>query len=460
MSLSRTIINQLPSKVGEIIVIKGWVHAWRALGKIRFLDIRDRSGIVQVVFGPDELSAEDFTMAAAARLEWVVEIEGVVQARKSNNSDPLAGVEVSAKRFTVLNKAETTPLEINNDERLANEEMRLKYRYLDLRRFKMQQNIKLRHEVVKFIREWFYARDFWEIETPYLGKSTPEGARDFLVPSRKDQGKFYALPQSPQQYKQLLMVGGMEKYFQIVRCFRDEDQRGDRQSEFTQLDTEMSFVSQEDILNMIEELMVELVKTVAPHLKISQLPFPRFTYQQAMEQYKSDRPDLRQNKENPQELAFAWVTDFPMFEHMTDDSWSAMHHPFTAVQNPADLDHAPSKDILAQQYDLVLNGNEIGGGSIREHNPQNLQRVFEALGHSSSAVQQQFGHLLEAFKYGVPPHGGIALGLERLIMILAGEPSIREVIAFPKTLDGHDLTMGAPSTVTKDQLDELGLKLK
>lgn len=460
MFLPRTIINQLPAKVGGTVIIKGWVHAWRALGKIRFLDLRDQSGIVQVVFGPDELSGEDFAAASEARLEWVVEIEGLVKERKSKDDNPLAKIEVSAKRFTVINKAETPPVEVNNDERLANEEMRLKYRYLDLRRLKMQHNIKLRHEVVKFIREWFYKKDFWEIETPYLSRSTPEGARDFLVPSRKLPGSFYALPQSPQQYKQLLMVGGMEKYFQMVRCFRDEDQRGDRQGEFTQLDVEMSFIGQEDILVMMEGVMIELVKTVTPQLTIISTPFPRLTYAQAMAQYQSDRPDLRQDKNNPYELAFAWVTDFPMFEQMADGSWSAMHHPFTAVQNPADLDRAPATDILAKQYDLVLNGQEIGGGSIREHNPQNLQRIFEALGHSTQSIQQQFGHLLEAFKYGVPPHGGIALGLERLIMILAGEPSIREVMAFPKTLDGRDLMMDAPLPVAKDQLDELSLKLK
>jgi aspartyl-tRNA synthetase len=456
----RTNIGQLAAKVGEIVLIKGWVHTWRALGKISFLDLRDRSGIVQVVLLPDELDAASQEIATDARNEWVLAIEGEVQSRKGKGDEPLSNVEIKAKRIEILSRAETPPVDISSDERLASEEIRLKYRYLDLRRPKMQAHLKLRHEVIKFIRQWLSQRDFWEVETPFLSKSTPEGARDFLVPSRKQKGSFYALPQSPQQYKQLLMVAGVEKYFQIVRCFRDEDQRGDRQPEFTQLDMEMSFITQEDVLQLTEQLMTELVTNVTPHLHLSATPFVRMTYAEAMAKYQSDKPDLRQDKNDPTELAFAWITDFPMFEKLQDGSWSAVHHPFTAIQNPADLERAPAADIPAQQYDLVLNGFEVGGGSIREHRPENLSRVFQALGHSKEAITAQFGHLLTAFKYGVPPHGGIAPGVDRLVMVLAGEPNIREVMAFPKTSDSRDLMMDAPSSVDKNQLNELGIQLK
>lgn len=462
MSTERTILSDLLQKVGETVVIKGWVHAWRSLGKVRFWDVRDRAGVVQVVLLPAELDEASWKIAEDARGEWVVEVEGLVQSRKSQEAEknPIAGVEIMAKRLGVFSQAATTPMEINSDERLPGEEIRLKYRYLDLRRPLMKSHLKLRHEVIRFLREWFYKNDFWEIETPYLSKSTPEGARDFLVPSRKSKGSFYALPQSPQQYKQLLMVSGAEKYFQVVRCFRDEDQRGDRQPEFTQLDVEMSFITQEQILQMIEKLVLELIQNIAPDFKVTATPFTRITYDESMAKYGSDRPDLRDDNKDPKELAFCWVTDFPMFEKMQDGSWSAIHHPFTAVQDPKDLERAPASDIKAQQYDLVLNGNEIAGGSIREHLSENLMKVFQALGHSKENIDQQFGHLLEAFQYGVPPHGGIAFGLDRLIMILAGEQSIREVMAFPKTTDGRDLMMNAPAEVDKDQLKELGLKVQ
>jgi len=461
METQRTIISELPGKVGQTVLIKGWVHTWRALGKISFINLRDRSGITQVVLLPEELDEASQQIAAEARNEWVLAIEGEVQARnKGKGDDPLASVEVKAKRIEVLSRAETTPVEVSSDERLASEKIRLKYRYLDLRRPAMRRNLELRHEVIKFLRQWLYEHDFWEVETPFLSKSTPEGARDFLVPSRKQKGSFYALPQSPQQYKQLLMVAGVEKYFQVVRCFRDEDQRGDRQPEFTQLDIEMSFVTTEEVLLLTEQLMTELVKAVTPHLHLSTLPFTRITYAEAMAKYQSDKPDLRKDKNDPTELAFAWVTDFPMFEKLQDGSWSAVHHPFTAVQDPKDLDRAPATDIPAQQYDLVLNGFEVGGGSIREHRADNLSRVFQALGHSKEAVETQFGHLLEAFRYGVPPHGGIAPGIDRLVMVLAGQPNIREVMAFPKTNDGRDLMMDAPSPVDPAQLEELGIDVR
>jgi aspartyl-tRNA synthetase len=324
----------------------------------------------------------------------------------------------------------------------------------------MKKNLKVRAQIIRFIRDFLMEREFTEIETPILGKSTPEGARDYLVPSRLQAGKFYALPQSPQQYKQLLMVAGLEKYFQIVRCFRDEDTRGDRQPEFTQLDIEMSFVKESDILNLIEELFTNLIKALYPKKKIKQIPFPRLHYREVMEKYNSDKPD---------ELAFAFMVDFPMFEWKeTEKRWDAVHHPFTKIQIPKSefqtsgeimkyIKENP-RELLAHQYDFVLSGFEIGGGSIRETNPKILETVFEIMGNQPQEVKEKFGHLLEAFEYGVPPHSGIALGLDRIIAILQNEPNIREVIAFPKTGDGRDLMMNAPSEVDKKQLEELRLE--
>ncbi len=452
---------------GERVVLYGWVNSIRRMGKIIFLDLRDRSGLVQIVLVPSELSDKSIETARQIKPEFVLQVEGIVQERgeKQINPDlPTGKVEVLAKEVKILSQSETPPFEIDNEERQANEELRLKYRYLDLRHERMKNNILLRHDVIRFIRQFFYQQDFVEIETPYLSKSTPEGARDFLVPSRNYPGKFYALPQSPQQYKQLLMVAGFEKYFQIVRCFRDEDQRGDRQAEFTQLDLEMSFVEQEDILQLIERLMVEMVKKLFPEKRLTFSPFKRLTYSEAMEKYGSDRLDLRQNKEDKDELAFVWVTDFPMFEYKEGDQrWGAAHHPFTAI-NPQDLDKLSDEskmgEIKALQYDLVLNGWEVAGGSIRTHQPETLQRVFELLGHSEEEIKLKFGHLLEAFKYGVPPHGGIAFGLDRLVMVLAGEPNIREVIPFPKTSDNRDPLMEAPAEVEDKQLEELHLQIK
>jgi aspartyl-tRNA synthetase len=311
-----------------------------------------------------------------------------------------------------------------------------------------------------------HGRDFVEIETPILSKSTPEGARDYLVPSRIFFGKFYALPQSPQQYKQLLMVAGIEKYFQIARCFRDEDTRGDRQPEFTQLDIEMSFVSEDDILNLIEELYIQLVKTFYPNKKITKIPFPRLNYHDVMQKYNSDKPDLREDKNNPDELAFAFVVNFPMFEWKeTEKRWDAVHHPFTKPQvrdvqdfwNQFNSD--PSK-ILAHQYDLVLNGYEIGGGSIRTTDPELLEAVFRAMGNDPEEIKVKFNQLLEAFFYGAPPHGGIASGLDRVLAILQNEPNIREVIVFPKTGEGYDPLMDSPSEVSEEQLKELHIKIE
>ena len=367
-----------------------------------------------------------------------------------------------------LSEAKTPPFDISGVGFDIGEDNRLKYRYLDLRRNRLQKNMSLRADVTSFMRGYLRGLDFTEVETPILTKSTPEGARDYVVPSRLQQGSFYALPQSPQQYKQLLMVAGLERYFQIARCFRDEDTRGDRQPEFTQLDLETSFVSREEIMELIESLFVGLTEKLFPNKKIFKKPFPRITHKEAMEKYGTDRPDLRENKNDPNELAFCFVIDFPMFEKKDDGSWGAVHHPFTKIRgegNTADevvgaLNGGPNEKILSEQYDLVLNGNEIGGGSIREHRAEVLKKVFMALGHTKKEVQEKFGHLLEAFDYGVPPHGGIAPGIDRFVMIMTGEPNIREVIAFPKTGDGRDLMMLAPSELDKKQLDELGLGIK
>ncbi|MFH1610620.1 MAG: aspartate--tRNA ligase [Patescibacteria group bacterium] len=463
--MQRTTSTETIKKVGETIKLNGWVHVRRNMGKIAFLDLRDRWGIMQVVCVPDELDKESVEILNEIRPEFVLEIEGIVQERgeKQINKDMITGtVEVLAKKITVLSRSETPLFEIENEDRQANEELRLKYRYLDLRHDRMKKNILLRHEIVRFMREFLYKKDFIEIETPFLSKSTPEGARDFLVPSRNYPGKFYALPQSPQQYKQMLMVAGIEKYFQVVRCFRDEDQRGDRQAEFTQLDLEMSFIEQKDVLKLTENLILKLVQKLLPDYKLTFKEFKKIKHSQAIKLYNSDRPDLREDKNNPKELAFVWVTDFPMFEYKEGDNrWGAAHHPFTAInpKNLKDLEKSKMKKIKALQYDLVLNGNEIAGGSIRTHDPKILHKVFELLGHSDEEIQNKFGHLLEAFKYGVPPHGGIAFGLDRLVAVLAGEESIREVIAFPKTSDNRDPLMDSPSEVSKKQLDELNIKI-
>lgn len=346
----------------------------------------------------------------------------------------------------------------------------MKYRYLDLRRARLQKNIRDRSRVTQFIRNFLFERGFAEIETPILTKTTPEGARDFLVPARLNPGKFYALPQSPQQYKQLLMVAGFERYFQIARCFRDEDPRADRAyGEFTQVDIEMSFVSQDDILSLTEEMFTALVAAVFPEKTISQKPWPRISHQTAKEKYGGDKPDLRKNKSDPNELAFAWVVDFPLFTEQSEadffhgsgqSKWAPSHHMFTAP-HPDDvplLDTDPGR-VRGLQHDLVLNGYEAGGGSVRIHAAQVQEKVFDLIGFSSDQ-KKQFAHLLEAFTYGVPPHGGIAPGLERFLLALSGEKSLREFIAFPKTGDGRDLMMDAPSPAAPAQLAELGLTVK
>ncbi|MBC7259284.1 MAG: aspartate--tRNA ligase [Chloroflexi bacterium] len=568
--------------VGKTVTLAGWVHRWRDHGGLTFLDLRDRYGITQLVFDPS-VSAEAHQVAARARSEYVLQVTGIVQKRVRPNPNLATGdVEVLATQAVVLNEAKTPPFYITED-REGDEAARLRYRYLDLRRERMKRNIILRHRVVKFIRDYLDARGFVEIETPILIKSTPEGARDYVVPSRLYPGKFYALPQSPQQLKQLLMVAGFDRYFQIARCFRDEDQRADRQPEFTQLDLEMSFVEQEDILNVIEGLYTALVRTVTPQWKILS-PFPRMTYDEAMARYGTDKPDLRfglpltdlsdlaaqsqfrvfqetlaaggvvkgilapgcadltrkeiddwterakalgakglvaiartadgykggpakffapaeldafaarleaqvgdmmfivadapatanavlgalrvelgrkLNLPDPHLLAFCWIVDFPLVEWNEEEGrWDAVHHPFT-MPKKADLpllDTDPAR-VRADCYDLVCNGYELASGSIRIHRRDIQEKVFALLNYSKEDAAARFGHMLEAFEYGAPPHGGIAPGIDRLVMLLAGEDSMSEVIAFPKNSRAIDLMTGAPSEITEQQLRELHLRI-
>jgi len=457
----RVFSNEISKKENQEVELKGWVASRRDHGQIIFIDLRDGGGLAQVVFGPKNENL--YQLADSLRSEWVIKVSGAVKRRPAGMENPdleNGQFEIQADSLEVLSQAETPPLPLDTDGYEVNEDIRMKYRYLDLRRPRLQKNIKLRSQFFQFIRSHLIEKEFVEIETPILGKSTPEGARDYLVPSRLQPGKFYALPQSPQQYKQLLMVSGFEKYFQIARCFRDEDTRGDRQPEFTQLDIETSFMSEEDILALTEEFCLEAVKKVFPNKKIKEIPFPRLDYQEVMKKHQNDKPDLRKDKNNPDELAFGFVVNFPMFEWKeTEKRWDAVHHPFTRpkTENIGEIKKDPEK-VLAFQYDLVCNGYEIGGGSLRSYKPEILEAVFEVMGHSREEIKKQFGHLLEAFEFGVPPHGGIALGLDRLLAILLNEPNIREVIAFPKTGDGRDLMMEAPNEISPKQLKELHLK--
>lgn len=467
--MQRTLAIETTKKIGKEVRLCGWINTRRDHGKIVFIDLRDRTGIVQIVFEPEQVN----NLVQQLRPEWVIEVTGKVQKRPKGMVNPkieTGSIEIAGRKLKVYSQAKTLPFSIESDGYEISEEKRLKYRYLDLRRPRLQKNLKIRQQVVQLMREFLLREQFYEVETPLLTKSTPEGSRDFLVPSRLQPGKFYALPQSPQQYKQLLMVAGLERYFQIAKCLRDEDPRADRQAEHTQLDIEMSFVKQEDVLNLTEKLYSELCRKLFPEKKIKKIPFPRLTYKEAMKKYKTDKPDLRRNKKNPDELAFCFVTDFPMFKyHAKEKKWGAEHHPFTLpnfasqnlggqAKNIEEMKKHPEK-ILAHQYDLVLNGSEIGGGSIRNTNLEVLTAVFEVLGLKKADVKKQFSNYFEAFKYGVPPHAGIAPGIDRFLAVVLGEPSIREVIAFPKTGDNRDLMMEAPAEVSKEQLKELHLKI-
>ena len=478
--MNRTYIKDLEKHVGKEVSISGWVDIRRDQGKMVFFDMRDMTGKVQCVVLPakaevptESRGSSAMEIAGKMRPEWVLKITGIVNKRpeKNINKDVLNGdLELEVTEIEILNKAETPAFDVSSDGKEIGEENRLKYRYIDLRRPRMQKNLRHRHKVVKFIRDFLDQENFIEIETPILSKSTAEGARDFLVPSRLEKGKFYALPQAPQQYKQLFMASGMERYFQMAKCMRDEDLRGDRQPEFTQLDLEMSFVEREDVMELNEKLLIALVTELYPDKKIQEIPFPRISYKEAVKKYGTDRPDLRKNKDDKDLLSFCWVVDFPFFEK-TDKSdnptatgeWTFTHNPFSGAQPEFAEDLLNKRNIpniLTNQYDIILNGNEIGGGSIRNHKPEALLAVYEIMGVSKEEVEKNLFYMLEAFRSGTPPHGGIAWWLDRLVMMLENEPNIREVMAFPKNGEGKDLMMDSPSEASEKQLKELGLKLK
>ncbi|MCD8826022.1 aspartate--tRNA ligase [Staphylococcus gallinarum] len=570
----------------EEVVLKGWVHNRRDLGGLIFVDLRDREGYVQIVFNPD-FSEEALHVAETVRSEYIVEVRGVVKKRDPETVNPKIAtgqVEVQVSDIQIINKSETPPFALNEENQNVDENIRLKYRYLDLRRQELAQTFKMRHQTTRSIRQYLDQAGFYDIETPVLTKSTPEGARDYLVPSRVHEGEFYALPQSPQIFKQLLMISGFDKYYQIVKCFRDEDLRADRQPEFTQVDIEMSFVDQEDVMDMGEEMLQNVVKDVK-NIEVPR-PFPRMTYHEAMERYGSDKPDTRFDMEliNVSELGeimdfkvfkdtvnndgqvkaivakgasdhytrkdidaltefvgiygakglawvkvvedglngpiakffeqdhvaklqelteaeagdlvlfvadkpsvvaqslgalrlklakeldlidetklnFLWVTDWPLLEYDEDAKrYAAAHHPFTAPKQEdiAKLDTEP-ENAQANAYDIVLNGYELGGGSIRIHNGELQEKMFEVLGFTPEQAREQFGFLIDAFNYGAPPHGGIALGLDRLVMLLTGRTNLRDTIAFPKTASASCLLTDAPSEVSDNQLEELSLRIR
>lgn len=450
-------LAQTPENLGKNVTVHGWVHNLRDMGKIVFFDLRDSTGLLQVVCSkPAELPK--------LGQEYVLEVSGQVRERDPkfyNDKLPTGKVELGADEVRVLNVASELPFDPQLDTKNVSEEVRLKYRYLDLRSDRMNSNLKLRHNITRYIRNFLDQRDFTEVETPLLTKGTPEGAREYIVPSRLHEGEFYVLPQSPQQFKQLLMVAGLERYYQIAKCLRDEDLRGDRQPEFTQLDLEMSFVTQEDVMRINEELVTSLIGELFPDKKLASQPFTVLSYHEAIKAYGTDKPDLRKNPDDPNELAFAWVVDFPMFEINNETSKvDAVHHPFTAPHpDDAKLVATEPTKVRAAAYDLVLNGYEIAGGSIRIHQADLQEKVFELLGLGKSEIEQRFGHMLKAFTYGAPPHGGIAYGLDRLVMILAGEPNIREVIAFPKTGEGRDLMVDAPSPLEAGRLKDANIQL-
>lgn len=461
----RTLIGETLAKIGETVTIKGWVSTKRDHGKLTFIDLRDRTGTIQSV---------GYQKMGELTTESVVEITGIIKARneKSINPElPLGTIEIDVQEYTVLGKAKELPIQVKEVEgNDVSEDIRLKYRYLDLRREKMQKIMKLRSQYSHALRQGFIDRDFVEVETPILSKATMEGARDFLVPSRFQHGKFYALPQSPQQYKQLTMVAGVDRYFQFARCFRDEDLRADRGFEFTQVDVEMSFVTSEDVRNTMEEIVKQAVKKVGGKLKDE--VFPVYSYADAIKQFGADKFDLRSEGEKQDgTLAFAWVTRFPFFKKVDKadaaelrdgkSGWTFTHNPFgSSIPEHMEwhLKGEHIEAIIADQYDLVCNGYEVGGGGIRAHNPELLASTYRIMGYSDAETQASIGHMLEAFSYGTPPHGGIALGLDRQIMLLSGESSLKEAIAFPMTSSGRTAVMDGPSAASVEQLIELGLK--
>jgi len=466
--MQRTSISDLKNHIGETVSISGWVNVRRDQGKMVFFDFRDRSGLVQGVVLPASAAMKT---AKEIRNEFVVRVEGVVNKRPEKNAQvdrQNGNIEIEIKTIEILNPSDAMPFDILGDTSGIDEGVRAEYRYLDLRSKRMQKNMSVRSEFVRLCREYLFSKDFIEIETPLLTESTPEGSRDFVVPSRLNPGKFYALPQSPQQYKQLLMTAGFERYFQIARAVRDEDLRADRGFEHTQVDIEMSFVTMEDVMAAVEEMMTTVVETMGYSIK--EKPFPHISYKDAMEKYGDDKFDLRTDEDKKKGmLAYAWVVNFPFFKK-TDPSknsgqangWTFTHNPFS-MPIPEHLDWLIKRehigDILTTQYDLVCNGSESGGGSIRANKPEILETVYRVMGFSKEELEERIGHMLKAFRYGTPPHGGIALGVERNVMNLTGETMLREVQAFPMTRGGQTAVMKAPKPLSQKQLDELHLSI-
>jgi len=471
--MPRILNKEIINKMGEEVELAGWVATRRDHGKIIFIDLRDKSGISQLVFTPSTGSGqapengEIYKKAETLRPEWVIRIKGVVKKRPQGMENPdleTGQYEIAVNFLEILAQARTLPFDVSTDGYEISEEIRMKYRYLDLRRERMKKNLILRHKLIKFIRDFMDDKGFIEIETPLLTKTTPEGARDYIVPSRIYPGKFFALPQSPQQYKELLMIAGVEKYFQIARAIRDEDPRADRQPEHTQWDFEMSFVERDDVMKVLEEGIIKLTKYLEPMTgkKLLAEPLPRLTYHEAMEKYGTDKPDIRPDPKDSNILAFAWIIDFPLVEWNKDEKrWDPVHHMFVLPKEGQEklLDTDPGK-VISTQFDLVCNGYEISSGSIRINKRQLQEKVMQLIGLNIEKAKEQFGHLLEALEFGAPPHGGAAPGIDRLVMLYAGEPNIREVMAFSKTGDGRDLLMNAPSEADKKQLEELHLVIK
>lgn len=459
--MDRIYIDKLNEYKGKEVEINGWIDIRRDHGKLIFLDLRDVTGKVQMVVLPNHTEAIE--VGSTLRSEWVVKVRGIVNERPERmKKEGLNGdIEIEVTSIEVLNESNTPPFDVTSDTKGIDEEVRLEHRYLDLRSERMKENILTRSAFVQAAREYLFSQNFNEIETPLLTESTPEGSRDFVVPSRLQPGKFYALPQSPQQYKQLLMTAGFDRYFQTARAIRDEDLRADRGFEHTQIDIEMSFVTQEDILNMVESMIISIAEKLGK--KIMQIPFPRITYKEAMKKYGADKFDMRTEEQKKEGLlAYAWVVDFPFFEKTDDGKWTFTHNPFS-MPREEDIEKLMKgedvENILAQQYDLVCNGFESGGGSVRAHKPEILKATYKIMGYSDEEIEKSVGHMIKAFSYGAPPHGGIALGVERGVMNMTGEDTLRDVQAFPMTRGGKTSVMNAPSELSDDQLKELGISV-
>jgi len=464
--MSRTLIKDTVNLVGHTVTLEGFVATKRDHGKVTFVDLRDRTGKIQIV---------GYKMLRELKTESVIQVTGKVNARPQSQINPnlaTGSVELEVSDYKVLSMAKDLPILVEGDGYEISEDVRLRYRYLDLRRDRMTRNIRLRHELIKNLRLALYDEDFIEIETPILSKATKEGARDFLVPSRLHPGDFYALPQSPQQYKQLLMTSGFERYFQVARCFRDEDLRADRLFELTQLDLEMSYVHQvEDVMSLMEKVVKKVLSGMGYHFQKD--PFPVYQYDEAMQKFGADRFDLRSEAEKKDgTLAFAWVVGFPFFKKVDKSDaaevidgksgWTFTHNPFSMPLPEYLEDHLAGRNlehIITAQYDLVCNGLEVGGGSLRAHTREILTATYKIMGYTDAEIQASVGHMLEAFDYGTPPHGGIALGLDRLAMVLAGENSCKEMVGFPTTGSGKTAIMDAPAPVTPRQLEEVNLQI-